>query len=98
MSNRSTRLLAYTFVIFAFTNFVQAKTPAANRTLALSYAAQSIAALTGGVTISDVTLTGAFTWTVASDTETCTATLLALGTGESRIDLALPPLARNSYD
>jgi hypothetical protein len=53
---------------------------------ALSYAAQSIAAMTGNVSISDVTLTGNVTW---NGSETGTATLRALGTGESRMDLAL---------
>jgi hypothetical protein len=62
--------------------------PASNAQ-ALSYAAQSIAAMTQGSTISDVTLTGMATWTAGSDTETGAATLLALGTGESSINLAL---------
>jgi len=53
---------------------------------ALAYAAQSIAALTGGTSISDVTLTGNVTW---NGTDSGTATLRALGTGESRMDLAL---------
>jgi hypothetical protein len=42
--------------------------------------------MTGSTTISDVTLTGSVTWT---GTDTGTATLRALGTGESRMDLAL---------
>jgi hypothetical protein len=53
---------------------------------AVTYAAQSIAALTGGTTISDVTLTGSVTW---NGTSTGTATLEALVAGESRMDLAL---------
>jgi hypothetical protein len=53
---------------------------------AATYAAQSIAALTGGTAISDVTLTGSATW---NGSDTGTATLRALGTGESRMDLAL---------
>lgn len=56
---------------------------------ALAFAAASISALTGGTTIGDATLTGSVTWTAGSDSETGTATLEALGTGESRIDLAL---------
>jgi len=70
---------------FASTNN---KPPASNAT-AVAYAAQSIAAMTGGTTISDVTLTGTATWTAGSDTETGAATLLALGTGESKMSLAL---------
>jgi len=53
---------------------------------ALSLAAQSITALTAGNSINDVTLTGSVTWL---STETGTATLTAVGTGESRMDLAL---------
>jgi hypothetical protein len=53
---------------------------------AVSFAAQSMAALTSGTTIGDVTLTGTVTW---GGSDTGTATLSALGTGESRIDLAL---------
>jgi hypothetical protein len=53
---------------------------------ALSYAGQSVAAMVGSVSISDVTLTGSVTW---NGSDTGTATLRALGTGESRMDLAL---------
>lgn len=53
---------------------------------ALSFAAQSIAAITGGTTINDITLNGSVTW---NGTDTGTVTLSALGTGESRMDLAL---------
>jgi len=55
---------------------------------ALAYAAQAIAAMTGGQSISDVTLAGTATWNTSSS-QTGTATLRALGTGESRMDLAL---------
>jgi hypothetical protein len=56
---------------------------------AIAYAAQAFAALTGPTTIIDVTLTGNVTWTAGSQIQTGTATLLASGTGESRIDLSL---------
>ena len=56
---------------------------------ALAYAAQSITAMTGGTPISDATLTGTVTWIAGSDTDTGTGSLKALGTGESRMDLAL---------
>jgi hypothetical protein len=55
---------------------------------ALSYAAQSIAAITRGTSIRDVTLTGNVTWNGPA-ADSGTATFLALGTGESRMDLAL---------
>jgi hypothetical protein len=57
---------------------------------AVSFASQSIAALTGGSTISDVTLTGSVTWSGGAAPETGTAILLASGTGESRMSLTLP--------
>ena len=63
-----------------------AQNPPASDPQALSYAAQSIAALTGGTSINDVTLTGSVTW---NGNDTGNATLMALGTGESRMDLTL---------
>ena len=55
---------------------------------AVAYAAQSIAALVGSTPISDLTLTGNVTWN-GGVSGTGTATLRALGTSESRMDLAL---------
>ena len=63
------------------------QTSTASDPQALAYAAQSIAALTGGNPISDVTLTGSVTWNAGADKGT--ASLKALGNGESRMDLAL---------
>jgi hypothetical protein len=54
----------------------------------VAYAAQAIAALTGNTIISDVTLTGTVSWN-GPGADTGTATLRALGTNESRMDLAL---------
>ncbi len=73
-------------VLLAIPNSLLAQRPPASDPLAVAYAAQSIAAMTGGTTVNDVTLTGSVTW-IGSDTGT--ATLRALGTGESRMDLAL---------
>jgi len=56
---------------------------------ALAFAAQSIAALTGGTTVTDVTLTGNATMTIGSDISSGPATLSAKGRYESRIDLNL---------
>jgi hypothetical protein len=88
MSHRSIRLLVCGLLVFAFPNFVRAQNQPASDPQALAYAAQSIAVLTGGNTISDVTLTGTVTWN-GGGTDTGTATLRALGSGESRMDLAL---------
>jgi len=56
---------------------------------ALALALRALAALWGNQVIHDVTLTGNVTW-VSGNSETGTAALEALGTNESRIDLALP--------
>nr|MDP9266939.1 hypothetical protein [Acidobacteriota bacterium] len=56
---------------------------------ALSLAAQSMAALTRGSPLSDVTLTAQASRFAGSDNETGVATLAAKGTGNSRVDLVL---------
>jgi hypothetical protein len=56
---------------------------------AVSLAQKSVAALTGGAPISDVTLNGNVTSILGSDSETGTGTFRAKGTGESRVDLSL---------
>jgi hypothetical protein len=63
-------------------------TPTTSSPQAVSLAAQALAALVGTVQISDVTLTGTATRTAGSDVETGTITLKALGTTNSRMDLA----------
>ncbi len=69
----------------------QATTPAsANSTQATALLSQSAAALTGGVAVTDVTLSGTARRIAGSDDESGTAVLKALATGESRIDLTLP--------
>lgn len=57
---------------------------------AVAFATKAVAALTNGTTINDVTLTGTISATDGPDTVTGTATLMASGKGESRIDLLLP--------
>src|SRR5262252_4829468 len=71
------------------TSFVLAQTPPTSDPQALSFANQSIAALTQGNVISDVTVSGNATWISGSDNQSGTATLYAKGAGESRIDLNL---------
>jgi len=64
-------------------------TPAVAQTVsspqAIAYASQAIAAVSGGVTIADATLQGTVVWGGSSGT----ATLQALGAGESRVDFLL---------
>jgi hypothetical protein len=69
--------------------FAIAQNLPASNPRALRFAAQSIAALTGGNTISDVTLMGTVTWIAGSDIEKGTASLSALGQRESRVEFAL---------
>jgi hypothetical protein len=56
---------------------------------AITFATQSIAALTGGATVTDVTLTGNATRTVGSDVGSGPANFYAKGLYESRLDLNL---------
>ena len=63
---------------------------------ALALAAQAMAALTNGVAVSDVTLNGNATWIAGSDNETGSATLVAKGTSESRIELGLSAGAKKT--
>jgi hypothetical protein len=56
---------------------------------ALSLAQKSMAALTGGTSIVDVTINANVTSLLGSDNETGAGTLRAKGIGESRIDLSL---------
>jgi hypothetical protein len=56
---------------------------------AVPLASQSINAITGGQSIQDVTLTGTVS-TADDEDQPGNATLLALGSGESRMDLAFP--------
>jgi len=57
---------------------------------ALSYAAKSVAAMTGNTAVSDATLTGTVnTWMAGSTNDTGTVTLKVKGYGESRVDMQL---------
>jgi hypothetical protein len=74
----------------------QALTPTlASDFSAISLAQQSVAALTGGATISDVTLTANVISILGSDAESGTSKLLALSSGLSRVDLNLSSTTRS---
>src|ERR1700736_6784489 len=85
------RLVAvFSIVSIALTCLASTKTQTSvSDPQAVLYASQSIAALVGSAAISDVTLTGNVTWTAGSATENGTATFIASGKGESRMDLSL---------
>jgi hypothetical protein len=71
----------------------QSNTPQPNAPIsdpsAITLAQQSVAALTGGVTLSDVTLNANVTSILGPDYESGTAKFKAKGTTESRVDLSL---------
>lgn len=75
-------------LLFALPGFAQTTPIATSDPQAVILAAKAMAALTGGVPITDVTLTGTATRTAGSDVEEGSINLKAKGTGESRIDLA----------
>jgi hypothetical protein len=81
--------------MLSMTGLVSAQGAPPSDPQAVTMAAQSIASLTGATAISDATLSGAATWTVGSDLQTGTATLLAKGFAESRVDLNLSGGARS---
>jgi len=76
-------------LILLLASVVSAQNPPQSDPQAVSLASQAMAALTNGVAVSDVTLTGNATWIAGSDNETGPATLKAKGGSKSRVDLAL---------
>jgi hypothetical protein len=83
------RLFLAVVLLWAEFVFGQQQRPLSDPT-ALSYAAQSVAAMTSNGIVTDVTLTGSVnTWMVGSTADSGTVTLKISGYGESRIDLHL---------
>jgi len=78
-----------TLTLLVFATHAVGQNPPASDPFAVSLAQQSVAALTGGATISDVTLNGNVTSILGADYETGTGTFKAKGTSESRVDLSL---------
>ena len=86
--SRRPAVVVFVLTFLVLTSDVVGQNAPASNPQALSLATQSITALTGGTNISDVTLTGSVTWN-GPGADTGTATLMALATGESRVDLIL---------
>jgi len=82
------RLRSWAF-LFWLSGVVHAQLVPASNSQAISLVGQAVAALRGGIAISDLTLSGNATWIAGSDQESGTVTLLAKGTAESRMDLSL---------
>jgi hypothetical protein len=89
------RFLVVGPLLFAVSVFTFAQTPTISKLSAVALASKSLAALSGGATVSDVTLTGNATWIAGSDRETGPATFYAKGNGTSRVDLNLSGGDRN---
>ncbi|MBI3475374.1 MAG: hypothetical protein HY010_06560 [Acidobacteria bacterium] len=89
MSIRGLCSLLFSLLTLADSNllFGQNQTPLSDPQ-AVSLVSQSLIAL-GGPSVSDVTMNGTAAWSVASLTETASATMTAKGTGASRFDMAL---------
>jgi len=80
--------------LLSFATAIQAQqaptsTPAPRDAQAALVLQRSLAALTGTVTVNDVTLTGTATRIAGSDNESGTATLKATAVGQGRVDLSL---------
>jgi hypothetical protein len=82
------RRFRFHLLILSLSACLQAQTPSSDPQ-ALALAAQSVTAMTGGTTISDVTLSGNANWTLGSDQQSGSVTLLVKGFGESRVDFDL---------
>ncbi len=76
-------------VVLLWTTRAKAAKPGTSDPQALSVAQQSVQALTGGMTITDATLTGTVTRIAGSDHDTGTAALRLRAFGESRLDFKL---------
>lgn len=89
MGNRIAKMLSVAAMLVLSSCFGSAQTAVPKSDpQALALASSAIAALTGGRSIQDVTLLGDVTWN-AGNNDTGTVTLRALGSNESRVDLAL---------
>jgi hypothetical protein len=84
--------IALLIVVFCLSTLFSsaAQAPASATPQPLQLLQSALAALSPNVTTHDVTLSGAVQYTVGSDEEAGTATLEAIATGASRLDLSLP--------
>lgn len=86
--------LAFFFAVRTPAQQTTAPTPTRDP-VAVALLTKSLAAMTGGLPVSDVTLQGTARRIAGSDDETGTAVLKALPTGEARIDLSFPSGSRS---
>lgn len=92
-----TYVLTFLSLLLAFPVFAQQpSTPITESSpQALALLQRSLAALTGGQSITDVTLTGTARRIAGSDDESGTGVLKALTAGQARMDLSLPSGSRS---
>jgi len=83
------RLAVAVAFLLSICAFAQTAQPISSDPLAISLAQKSLAVVTGGTPISDVTLNANVISIFGSDNETGTGTFSAKGTSESRVDLNL---------
>jgi hypothetical protein len=89
------RVLACLILALVGSQLIVAQSAPPSDPKAVSLATQSVAAMSNQSIISDITLSGNVTRTLGSDNQSGTATLLAKGFAESRVDLALDAGARS---
>src|SRR5882762_4070855 len=89
------RCLGFLLVVILCTVVSTAQTAPPSDPQAVALADQAVAAMTGGAPVTDATLAGTAVWTAGSDQQTGTATLMAKGSAESRVDLNLSGGARS---
>jgi hypothetical protein len=87
---RVARLLLFVSISFLLSISLVAQQTATSSTQALLFLQRSAAALSGGQTLTDVTLSGSARRIAGSDDESGTVTLKAISGDAGRIDLSLP--------
>src|SRR5713226_8894783 len=92
---RVARLVLSVSISCLLSTSLAAQQTASSSPQALTLLQNSLAALMGGHSLTDVTLSGTARRIAGSDDETGTAVLKAISSGASRVDLSLPSGQRN---
>ncbi len=95
---RLSRASAFLFILVLFAQFTFAQQTTTSSPQAVSILQNSLAALTGGQSVTDVTLTGTARRIAGSDDESGSATLKALASGAARADLSLSSGSRSEIE
>jgi hypothetical protein len=92
---RCTRAYAVAFLCFNLASFAVCQQTSSSATQATQLLQQSLAALVGSQTVTDISLSGSARRIAGSDDESGSAVLKALASGASRMDLSLPSGTRS---